>query len=51
MGKYITKDETNWLLYGGLVAELRLQEGGGEEVTELRWLIPTNMLMINIHLA
>ena len=51
MGKYITKDETNWLLYGGLVAELRLQEGGGEEVTELCWLIPTNMLMINIHLA
>ena len=47
----LTEDETDGLLYGCLIGELRLQELGREEVTELAGLIPTNVLVVNIDLS
>ena len=48
---FLTEDETDGLLYGCLIGELRLQELRGEKVPELAGLIPTNMLVVNIHLS
>ena len=48
---FLTEDETDRLLYGCLIGELGLQELGGEKVPELAGLIPTNVLVVNIHLS
>ena len=47
----LTEDETDGLLYGCLVGELRLQELRREEVAELAGLIPTDVLVVNIDLS
>ena len=47
--KDFTKDQADGLLYRGLVGELALQELGREEVAELGGLVPSNMLVVNIH--
>ena len=46
----LTEDQTDRLLNGRLVGELRLQQLRGEEVPELAGLIPTNVLVVNINL-
>ena len=47
----LTEDETDGLLDGCLIGELRLQELGRQEVSKLAGLIPPNMLMVNIDLS
>ena len=47
----LTEDETDGLLYGCLIGELRLQKLGREKVPELAGLIPTNVLVVNIDLS
>ena len=47
----LTEDETDGLLDGCLIGELRLQELGGKEVPELAGLIPADVLMVNIDLS
>ena len=47
----LTEDETDRLLDGCLIGELRLQKLGREEVPELAGLIPTNVLVVNIDLS
>ena len=47
----LTEDETDRLLDGCLIGELRLQELGREKVPELAGLIPTNVLVVNIDLS
>ena len=47
----LTEDETDRLLDGCLIGELRLQELGREEVPELAGLIPADVLVVNIDLS
>ena len=47
----LTEDETDGLLDGCLIGELRLQELRREKVAELTGLIPANVLVVNIHLS
>ena len=49
--RWITEDKTDGLLDGGLVGELALEEGGGQEVAELGRLVPTHVLVVNIQLT
>ena len=46
----LTKDKTDRLFDGGLVGELGLKQLGREKVPELAGLVPTNVLVVNIHL-
>ena len=47
----LTEDETDGLLDGCLIGELRLQELRREKVPKLTGLIPANVLVVNIHLS
>ena len=47
----LTEDETDGLVNGRLVGELRLQQLWGEKVAELTGLIPSNVLVVHVHLS
>ena len=47
----LTKDKADRFIDGCLVRKLRLQELGGEEVSELTGLIPTHVLVVHIDLS
>ena len=47
--KKVTEDETDGLVDGGLIGEVRLQQLRRQEAAEVSGLVPADVKVINVH--